>query len=170
MKKIFLITCLMVMVHTGQLWAQQASSKNNLITENLKWMQMSGGSYPNNINIKAVRDFMKRNKSVADAEWALVNNGFVVKFSKGQQRCRTVYNKAGDFLYCIRQYAESQMPRDVRRVVKSRYFDHTITLVEEIERPSQPLVYYIHMEDATTLVNVQVSEGEIEVVEDYIKG
>jgi hypothetical protein len=169
MKKIFLITGITVIGLSAQLRAQEAS-KNNLVSENLKWMQMSGSNYPNSVHIRAVRDFVKRNKTVSEAEWALVNNGFVVKFTKDQKRCRSVYNKAGVFLYCIRQYSEMQMPHDIRKVVKSRYFDYSITLVEEIERPLQPLVYYVHMEDATTLVNVQVSDGEIEVVENYIKG
>jgi hypothetical protein len=132
-------------------------------------MQMSRG-YPNNINIRAVRDFVKRNKSVEDAVWSTTGNGFVVKYSGKDRHCRTVYNKMGDFLYTIRQYDEKQMPRDVRRLVKSRYFDHTITLVEEIERPSRPLSYYIHLEDATTLINVQVTDGDLEVMEDFIKG
>ena len=169
MKKVFLITGFSVMSLYGPLHAQSNNHQNNLVTDNLRWMQMSGGSYPNSIHIRAVRDFLKRNKAVTEAEWARINNGFVVKFNKDQKRCRAVYNKSGVFLYCIRQYTETQMPRDIRKIVKSRYFDYTITLVEEIERPLQPLVYCVHMEDASTIVNVQVSDGEIEVVEDYIK-
>ena len=60
MKKFLLTACLAVVVMTGKVSAQQAS--NSTITDNMKWLQISGG-YPNNINIRAVRDFVKRNKT-----------------------------------------------------------------------------------------------------------
>lgn len=167
MKKFLFIACCMGMLITGKALAQQAGKST--ITDHLKWLQVSG-TYPNNINIRAVRDFLKRNKTAIDAEWRVIDDGFVVKYSCNNKNCRTVYNKKGEFLYTIRQYEEAQMPRDVRTLVKSRYFDHAITLVEEIDRPSKSIVYVIHMQDATTLVNVQVSDGEIEVAGDYIKG
>jgi hypothetical protein len=166
MKNFLLTACCTVMIIAGKASAQQASYS---ITDNMKWLQISGG-YPNNINIRAVRDFLKKNKTAIDAEWRVIDNGFVVKYSCGNKSCRTVYNKKGDFIYTIRQYNEAQMPRDVRTVIKSRYFDYTITLVEEIDRPSKPIAYVVHLQDATTLMNVQVCEGEIEVVGDYTKG
>lgn len=55
------------------------------------------------------------------------------------------------------------------RLPKSQYYDYTITLVEEIEQPSKPLVYIVHMEDATTLKNIRVSERDMEVIEDCKK-
>jgi hypothetical protein len=166
MKKFLSITCLAVVVVTSQVPAQQAAYST--VTDNMKWLQISGG-YPNNINIRAVRDFIKRNKTVNDAEWIVVDDGFVVKYCFNKKNCRTVYDSRGVFLYTIRQYSEDQMLRDVRTAIKSRYFDYTITLVEEIDRPSKPIAYVIHLQDASTIMNVQVCEGEIEVVEDYIK-
>jgi hypothetical protein len=165
MKKFFLITCLAALMHTGR--AQQASQA--ILPDNMKWMHISSG-YSSSIHIRAVRDFLKRTKSTPCAEWAAVNNGFVVKYVVNDRRCRTVYNKRGDFLYTIRQYAESQMTKESRTAVKSRYFDYEITLVEEIERPSQPLTYVVHLEDATTIINVQVKDGEVELVEEFTKG
>ncbi len=54
-------------------------------------------------------------------------------------------------------------------LVKSQYYDYTITLVEEIEVPMKPLVYVVHMEDSATLKNVRVSDREMEVLEEYKK-
>jgi len=167
MKKFLLTACLAVVVMIGKVSAQQAS--NSTITDNMKWLQITGG-YPNNINIRAVRDFVKRNKTAEDPDWMVIDNGFVVKYTSNNKHCRTVYNKKGEFIYTVRQYNEDRMPRDVRTLIKSRYFDYTITLVEEIDRPSKPIAYVVHLQDAATLVNVQVCEGEIEVVGDYIKG
>jgi hypothetical protein len=61
------------------------------------------------------------------------------------------------------------MPRDVRAMVKSQYYDYTITLVEEIIEPFKPLVYVVHLEDVETLKNIRVSEREMEVMDEYKK-
>jgi hypothetical protein len=61
------------------------------------------------------------------------------------------------------------MPREIRGIVKSQYYDYTITLVEQIEETHKPLVYVVHLEDAATLMNVRVSEREMEVMEEYVK-
>ena len=166
MKKFFIIACCAGMSLVSR--AQKVSQPPTL-PDNIKWMHISSG-YPNNINVRAVRDFVKRVKPTPDAEWSSANTGFTVKYMLGDRHCRTVYNKRGEFLYTVRQYSESLMPRDVRTAVKSRYFDHSITLVEELERPTLPLTYIVHMQDATTIINVTVIDGQIEAVEDYIKG
>jgi hypothetical protein len=54
-------------------------------------------------------------------------------------------------------------------MIKSQYYDYKITLVEEIVQTLKPLVYVVHMEDATTLKNIRVSDREMEVVEEYKK-
>lgn len=126
--------------------------------------------YMNKIHVKAVRDFLKRGNEAINPEWMAVETGFVVKYTdKNKSNCRTVYNNKGGFSYTIRQYYENKMPRDVRAVVKSQYYDYTITLVEEIEELSRPVVYVVHMEDATTLKNIRVSDREIDVLEEYNK-
>jgi hypothetical protein len=61
------------------------------------------------------------------------------------------------------------MPRDVRGMVKSEYYDYTITVVEEIEERMKPLVYVVHLEDSTTLKNIRVCERDMEVIEEYKK-
>jgi hypothetical protein len=54
-------------------------------------------------------------------------------------------------------------------MIKSQYYDYKITLVEEIVQTLKPLVYVVHMEDATSLKNIRVSEREMEVIEEYKK-
>jgi hypothetical protein len=61
------------------------------------------------------------------------------------------------------------MPRDIRGIVKSQYYDYTITVVDEIEERMKPLVYVVHLEDSTTLKYVRVCDREMEVLEEYKK-
>ena len=167
MKNLVVTMFIAAILVAGPVAAQQASRP--ILTDEMQSLH-TNTRYINKIHVKAVRDFLKRDKTAANADWMVVENGFVVKYTdKNNSRCRTVYNSRGEFSYTVRQYNESNMLRDVRALVKSQYYDYTITLVEEIEQQSKPLVYIVHLEDATTLKNIRVSERDIEVVEEYKK-
>ena len=162
-----IVTSIVFMLISTAVTAQQANRP--VVADNLQSLHMSNLPI-NKIHVRAMRDFIKRDKAAADADWMLVETGYVVKYTgKNNSRCRTVYNCRGDYVYTIRQYYENVMPRDVRSMVKSQYYDYTITLVEEIEERMKPLVYVVHLEDSTTLKNVRVSEREMEVLEEYKK-
>jgi hypothetical protein len=166
MKNVFL-TCIALALVAAPVAAQQANRPT--ITENMQSLQMNT-RHINNIHVKAVRDFLKRDKTAANAEWMTVETGFVVKFTdKNNSHCRSVYNSRGQFVYTVKQYHENNLPRDVRGMIKSQYYDYTITLVEEITERLKPLVYVVHLEDANTLKNIRVSEREMEVLEEYRK-
>jgi hypothetical protein len=162
-----IVTSIAVVLLSGAVKAQQANRP--VITDNLQSLHMSNLPI-NKIHVRAMRDFLKRDKAATNADWMVVETGYVVKYTgKNNSRCRAVYNNRGEYAYTIRQYYENAMPRDVRSIVKSEYYDYTITLVEEIEARMKPLVYVVHLEDSTTLKNVRVSEREMEVIEEYSK-
>lgn len=167
LKNVIVTTCVAGLLIAGPVTAQQASRP--VLTDHMQSLH-TNTRYINKIHVKAMRDFIKRNKTAANANWMVVENGFVVKYTdKKNSRCRTVYNCKGEFSYTVRQYFENTLQRDVRAMIKSQYYDYTITLVEEIEQSLKPLIYVVHMEDATTLKNIRVSEREMEVIEEYTK-
>jgi len=116
------------------------------------------------INIKAVRSFKQTYQHVQNETWFAIPNGYKARFEEQGIRHDIAYDKRGHWLYTIRQYAEDKLAKDLRARIKTVYYDYSITLVEEIERPLKPLVYVVHMEDATTLKNIQVTDREIETV------
>lgn len=153
MKKVIVTTSMSVMLLTGSVTAQQVSRE--MVTENLQSLQ---GNVRNisRVHVKAMRDFLKRDKTAVNVDWMIVETGYVVKYTdSNNSNCRTVYNNRGEFVYTIRQYHENKMPREIRSIVKSQYYDYTITLVEEVEETRKPLVYVVHLEDATTFMNVR---------------
>jgi hypothetical protein len=162
-----IVTSIAIVLFSGAITAQQVNRAP--LTDNLQSLHMS--SLPiNKVHVKAMRDFLKRDKTAANTDWVVIDNGYVVKYTgKNNSRCRTVYNSRGDFLYTIRQYYENVMPRDVRGIVKSQYYDYTITVVDEIEERMKPLVYVVHLEDSTTIMNVRVCDREMELLEEYKK-
>ena len=167
MKNVFVTTIIAGLLAVASAKAQQASRP--LVSDDMQSLH-TNTRFINKIHVKAVRDFLKRDKEAINPEWMAVETGFVVKYTdRNNSNCRTVYNNRGGFSYTIRQYYENKMPRDLRAIVKSTYYDYTITLVEEIEELSRPVVYVVHLEDSTTLKNIRVSDREIDVLEEYKK-
>lgn len=162
-----ILTSIAVVLFSAVVTAQPVNRP--ALTDNLQSLHMS--SLPiNKVHVRAMRDFLKRDEAATNADWNVVETGYVVKYTgKNNSKCRTVYNSRGEFVYTIRQYYENVMPRDVRGIVKSQYYDYTITVIEEIEQRMKPLVYVVHLEDSTTLKNVRVCDREMEVLEEYIK-
>lgn len=162
-----IVTSISIVLFSTALTAQQVNRQP--LTDNLQSLHMS--TLPiNKVHVKAMRDFLKRDNNAVNADWNVVESGYVVKYTgKNNSKCKTVYNCRGEFVYTIRQYYENVMPREVRGIVKSEYYDYTITLVDEIEERMKPLVYIVHLEDSTTLKNIQVCEREMEVLEKYNK-
>jgi hypothetical protein len=162
-----IVTSIAVVLFSAIVTAQPVNRP--ALTDNLQSLHMS--SLPiNKVHVRAMRDFLKRDEAAANADWNVVESGYVVKYTgKNNSKCRTVYNSRGEFVYTIRQYYENVMPRDVRGIVKSQYYDYAITVIEEIEERMKPLVYIVHLEDSTTLKNVRVCDREMEVLEEYNK-
>ena len=167
MKNVIVTTIIAVVLITGSVTAQQVNRP--LATEGMQSLQMNTRNI-SRVHVRAMRDFLQRDKTVANVDWMIVETGYVAKYTDTNgSNCRTVYNNRGDYVYTIRQYYENKMPHDIRGIVKREYYDYTITLVEQVERLGKPLVYVVHLEDSTTLRNVRVCEREMEVMSDYMK-
>jgi len=121
-----------------------------------------GVEVPTNVSRKAVEDFARRFKNAFTKNWFKVSNGFVVYFTLYDIQHQVAYDKKGNWLYTIRKYDETNLPADVRHMVKSSYYDYSIFLVHEIEKPSGNLTYVIHLEGKTSFINVRVFGGEMD--------
>lgn len=166
MKSLIVTAVCIVCMHIGTNVSGQQANRSPVI-DNLQSLHMGAG-YLNNVHVRAMRDFVKRNNTATHVEWMVADDGYVAKYTgKNNSQCRTVYNCRGNYAYTIRQYDEAHMPRDVRKLIKSVYYDYTINLVEEIELRAKSLIYVVHVQDETTLKNIRVCDGEMEVIEDY---
>ena len=118
--------------------------------------------YLNKVNAKAVKDFKQTYKTVTNEKWYEMPDGIRATFTLNDIRYRLDYEKNGSWLHTIRYYDEKKLPAETRRLVASSYLDHTVTLVEEIEKPRDVITYIIHLEGKTNWVNIKVCNGEIE--------
>ena len=129
----------------------------------------SGFIYRNEINTKAVRNFIRDFKNVSNAVWYKSANGLTVAyFATDKIRTWVFYNDNGDHEYTLRHYGEGELPSDVRHTVKSKYYDFSIYHVSEITR-NEKIAYTIHLEDKKSWKTVRVMDGELELIQELNK-
>jgi hypothetical protein len=166
MKRMLMVVVIFLTAITGNLYARQAAKTIGL--DNVNSLQ-NGSGYLNHRSTKAARDFAERYPDI-EGKWFAAKNGFVVRFYQDSINSRAAYDMRGNWVYTIKVYDESKMPKAVRHLVKGTYYDYTITQIEEIDRPNELKIYLVHMCDSTTWINVQVRDGEMAVAEEFKKG
>ena len=75
------------------------------------------------INIRAMRDFMKSFKQAENVEWYKTSEGAMAYFLDNGIKTRASYDNKGNWLYNMRSYAENNLPKEIRAQVKSIYYD-----------------------------------------------
>jgi hypothetical protein len=124
----------------------------------------------NEVNIRAVRDFLYRFDTVDNALWfAGPNDGFEAYFVQDGFGERVMYDKNGGWQMSIITYREEKLSRNIRFLVKSTYFDYDIILVEELNI-RDGVEYVVYLEDKLNIRIVKVNNGdELEVLQDLNK-
>jgi hypothetical protein len=124
----------------------------------------------NEINTRAIRDFLTRFEGVEDAVWFSVpkggNEAYFIRDGFGN---RVIYNKSGGWQMSLLNYEEGKLPRDIRSLVKSNYYDYDLVLVEEVQTPGGT-EYIVFMEDKSTLKLLRVTDkGEMDLLRELSK-
>jgi hypothetical protein len=121
------------------------------------------------VHQKAVKDLAKSFKSLTGEKWYVLRDGFVAMFSLNGSDHQVCYDKKGNWLLTIRSYGEANLDHDVRHIVKSTYYDYEINLVQEVETPTAPKIYIVQLVSKTEIVSVKVIDGEMQVLQKFIK-
>ena len=74
---------------------------------------------------------------------------------------RALFAKNGQLVYHVAYGAEGFLPADVRRLIKSEYYDQKITRVLKINQ-AQRTIWVVHMEDEKEFIMARVEDGELE--------
>jgi len=124
----------------------------------------------NNINIHVMRDFLYRYKDVNSEKWYGVEGGFVARFINGDIATTVTYKSNGEWLYTINSYDNKIMPEELRILVKRAYTGYDILHINEIEAPHHDSpIFLVYIQNTTTIKILRISEGEMEILHDYIR-
>jgi len=138
--------------------------------------QMNATETKNSINElaispRAVKDFMNTHKNVTGESWMKTKDGFSVRFNSDDVRTTIYYDKKGNWSGSIKIYGEEKMPRDIRHLVKSTYYDYSIVYTQEIETTDSDGVptYVVCVDDKTKIKMIRISAGEMSEWKEYTK-
>jgi len=123
------------------------------------------------ISPRAVKDFMNTHKNVTGESWMKTKDGFSVRFNSDDVRTTIYYDKKGNWSGSIKIYGEEKMPRDIRHLVKSTYYDYSIVYTQEIETTDSDGVptYVVCVDDKTKIKMIRISAGEMSEWKEYTK-
>ena len=108
-------------------------------------------------------EFNKQFAGATDIKWYDLDKKFLVRFYMNDQKHQSLFSKKGMLIYDISFGTEKNLPTEVRKQVKSTYFDYSISLVYKVEEDKRT-IWIVNMEDNKTLITVRVEDGEMEEV------
>ncbi len=116
------------------------------------------------ISKKAIKNFKVAFGKTEAVTWHQLSNGFTAHFMVNNILNRSYYDKKGNWLYSMQCYDEKKLPADVRKIVKSTYYDYSIFGVQEI-RVDDKIIYLVHLKDEAGFKTIRVCEGEMQELE-----
>jgi len=109
------------------------------------------------INTAFVQAFM----GATNIRWYEIDKKFLVKFILNDQENRALFTKGGVIVYHISYGTEKNLPGEVRKLVKSTYYDHNITRILKVSQDGR-LIWVVHLEDEKEFFLVRVEDLELE--------
>jgi hypothetical protein len=118
------------------------------------------------VNSKVLNAFALTFRNVADATWYEVDQKFLARFNKDGRESSALFNPKGMLLYTIAYGTEKHLPNDVRKLVRTNYFDHEMIYTAEVNSLGKT-AWVIKLQDPTSLIVVKVVDGEMEETEHF---
>jgi hypothetical protein len=129
----------------------------------------SGLSYSTNlasVSSKVAKNFSKKFKNPSDLRInTLEKFTYIYCITDGVVN-RVRYDKKGNWDYTIRYYQEDLLPKEVRKQVKSTFYDFDITGVTEVN-VGDKTAYLVRIKDRDTWKTVKVLDDEMTITESY---
>jgi len=121
------------------------------------------------INERAVKNFQKQFPGIVNPSWYKASDGFIASFKENTMKTRVSYDKKGRFKNIVNYYGEEMLPQDVRKVVKSIYYDYAIISVAEINVNinDAKTTYIVSIQSENSLKILTVYDSEIFSVKEY---
>ena len=117
---------------------------------------------------RVLNDFSKNFKNAGTPSLSIFKNGFVIRSEKDGVQTRAFYDQKGRWSSTILTYSRDKLPANVRRQVKSIYYDYNIYLVNEIT-VADKTVYLVSIEDENGYKTIRVTDDETSVFDEFSK-
>jgi hypothetical protein len=133
----------------------RAQNQDNSLLLNLHTIGSSGPA------VRAVRDFLKREGDGKEEKWYKTQEGFLAEFDQGGREGKYFYDQKGNWCYSILTFGEKGLPDDIRKLVRSTYFEYSIRWVKLVSGV-QGFSYIVHVENEGAWKELLIHDGEME--------
>lgn len=97
-------------------------------------------------------------------------NGFIVNSQIDGHAVTTAYDKKGNWVYSIEHFSTDNLAKNVMDAVKENFGNYFIRNIEKVEQRGEQTVFVVHAEDSASMKTLKVVNGEVELVQDFVKG
>jgi hypothetical protein len=118
--------------------------------------------------VRATRDLWNRVGDQKNEQWFKLPQGYMAEYTDGPIKAKYMYDQRGSWRYSLLTYTERQLPEEIRRLVRSTYYDFSIGWVKQVNE-DEALVYVVHIEDDKSWKDLAVQDGEIRVLKEFRK-
>jgi hypothetical protein len=122
----------------------------------------------NAANMRASRDLIKRFNDPEKVNWFDMTDGLAARFVSNEVDTKAFYDRAGRWYATVRSYGEDKLPSDIRRIVKSSYYDYSIYLVDEVT-VEDTTAFLVRIQDRDSIKTIRIINGEMDVFEKFMK-
>ncbi len=152
------LICLALLTCGGSLFAQETVTTLPPVTVTAN----------SNVTKKVAQAFETTFKEAYHERWYKADKNYLVNFIMNDQKNHALFTKNGSIIYHITYGFESNLPDDIRKMVKTGYLDYTITSAINVKQEGRD-IWVVNMEDAKNLILVRVENGEMEEAAKYDK-
>ena len=121
-----------------------------------------------NVNQKVSQAFHSNFKDAVNATWYRLDKDYLVEFITGDMNHRALYQRNGAIIYHISYGHENDLPKEVRRLVKSNYVDFNIVQAINVQEDNRD-IWVVSLEDDKKLIMARVEDGALEEVSNMDK-
>ena len=135
-------------------FGQQASFKE------LPPITISAATPTTIVTEKVNKMFNQHFKDATTLRWYELEKKLLVKFIMNNQENRALFTRTGELVYHISFGTEAHLPADVRKAIKSTYYDQKITRVYKVSQDDRT-VWIASMEDDKNYIMARVEDYEL---------
>jgi len=121
-----------------------------------------------NVNQKVSNAFNASFKDAVSPTWYRLDKDYLVKFITGDMNNTALFKKNGALVYQISYGHESNLPKEVRHLVKSNYVDFNIVQAINVKEYNRN-IWVVNLEDDKKLIIAKIEEGALEEVSNLDK-
>ena len=123
---------------------------------------------PLNVNIRVQRSFILNFGDTSENNWSKAGDCYLNLFHSNGLRTIALFSKNGKLIYTIRYGLEKDLPADLRKTVKSEYYDYTITKTIELKEDDRD-IWFVKLDTPKEQITVRLEDGDMEKTDQFQK-